>query len=89
MIATDEAQPALIDCQTAARALYDFLDARLPGATMASVQHHIDLCAACASHFDFARRVLALLPSAVPLEPECEALRTRIVDAIARDAAGS
>ncbi len=87
MIATDDAQPGVIDCRTAASALYDFLDARLPGATMASVQHHIDVCAECAAHYDFARRVLSLLPGAVPLETDCAPLRARILDAITRDGA--
>ena len=79
MIATQEGQPALIDCRTAALALYDFLDGPLTDGTMASVRHHIDLCAECAPHFDFARRVIALLPSAVPLDASTAALRARIV----------
>ena len=78
MMDSDAAQPAFIDCRSAASALYDFLDGRLPGATAASVQQHIDTCAECASHYTFARRVLDLIPSSIPLDPGA-ALRARIV----------
>ncbi len=71
--------PALIECETAARALYDFLDGRLPEETMEAVQHHVDTCRNCASHFTFARRVLEQIPAALPLSGEAHALRARIV----------
>ncbi len=85
MITTEHDQPALIDCRTAASALYDFLDGRMPGASMAAVQHHIDRCAECASHYDFARRVLSLLPTSVPLDADCDALRARILESLRQD----
>lgn len=71
--------PALLDCETAARALYDFLDGRLPRATMLSVQAHIETCRTCAGHYRFARRVLELIPASVPLTGESHALRMTIV----------
>ena len=74
--------PALIDCETAARALYDFLDGRLPHATMQAVQAHVDTCTTCASHYRFARRVLDLIPAAVPLAGESHALRLKIVESL-------
>jgi anti-sigma factor RsiW len=75
-------QPALIDCETAARALYDYLDGRLPTATMEVVQHHVETCRACASHFAFSRRVLELVPAALPLADESHGLRLRIVETL-------
>ncbi len=79
---TERDGPALIECETAARALYDFLDGRLPLATMAAVQNHVDTCRNCASHFTFARRVLEQIPAALPLSGEAHALRARIVESL-------
>jgi anti-sigma factor RsiW len=77
--------PALIDCETAARALYDYLDGRLPEATETAVSAHVETCKACSSHFEFARRVLTLMPSALPLGGESSLLRARIVSTLAAD----
>ena len=74
--------PALIDCRTAARALYDYLDGRLPHASHAEVHQHLATCADCADHFTFARRLLNVIPAAFPIEPEAQALRRRIVEAL-------
>ena len=82
---SEREHPALIECETAARALYDYLDGRLPMATMRSVQHHVDTCRACASHFAFSRRVLDLVPAALPLAGETHALRLRIVESLKSD----
>lgn len=78
----DGGTPALIDCETAVRALYDYLDGRLPTATMRTVHGHIETCKVCAGHFAFARRVLDLVPSALPLGGESHALRARIVSSL-------
>lgn len=79
---SERAQPALMECETAARALYDYLDGRLPTATMEAVHHHVQTCRACAGHFAFARRVLELVPAALPLGDESHALRVRIVESL-------
>lgn len=82
MTSDERGSPALIECEAAARALYDYLDGRLPMATEASVHLHIETCRNCASHFEFARRVLHLVPSAMPLAGEAHALRARIVESL-------
>jgi anti-sigma factor RsiW len=74
--------PARIDCETAARALYDYLDGRLAPPSMTEVHGHIETCRNCASHFDFARRVLSLVPSSLPLESDSSVLHTRIVESL-------
>ncbi len=79
MSAADTEVPALIDCETAVRALYDYLDGRLPDATRSAVEAHVETCRTCASHFTFARRLIELVPSALPLGGESVALRERIV----------
>lgn len=76
------APPPLIDCHAAASALYDFLDGRLSATAVSAVQGHIDTCRTCASHYDFARQVLTLIPTALPLPTDSEALRGRIVTSL-------
>ena len=79
MMATEPGTPAMIDCETAARALYDFLDGRLAASAHGSVQMHIDTCRNCAPHFAFARRLLASMPASLPLTDVSPDLRARVV----------
>lgn len=79
MTATNQDSPALLDCEAAVRALYDYLDGRLPDASERAVKHHVEVCQVCASHFQFARRVLDLVPESMPLGGEANGLRARIV----------
>lgn len=74
--------PARSQCEMAARALYDFLDGRLPPAATADVQAHVETCRTCAPHFDFARHLLALMPGAMPLTDVPPALRERLLEAL-------
>ena len=74
--------PARIECETAARALYDYLDGRLKPTSMQVVHDHLETCRTCASHFDFSRRVLALVPASMPLPEASPALRARIVESL-------
>jgi anti-sigma factor RsiW len=82
---TEQVQPSLITCKAAASALYDFLDGRLENATSSAVTRHIETCKECAGHFAFARRVLALIPSSMPLATDTDALRSRIVGVLANE----
>lgn len=82
MTSDERGSPALMECEAAVRALYDYLDGRLPTATELSVSAHIETCRNCASHFTFARRVLELVPAALPLAGEATALRARIVESL-------
>ncbi len=74
--------PSLMDCETAARALYDYLDGRLPNATVLAVQRHVETCATCAGHYRFARRVLDLIPAAMPLDGDSGALRLKVIESL-------
>jgi anti-sigma factor (TIGR02949 family) len=50
-----------IDCLTAVRQLWDYLDQELTEDRMAMVRHHIATCEACLPHHDFGTRFLAAL----------------------------
>jgi anti-sigma factor RsiW len=84
MMPTDAASdmPSMMDCEVAARALYDYLDGRLPDATQQAVRQHVEVCGKCAPHFQFSRRVLELMPAALPLSDESDALRLKVIESL-------
>jgi len=83
------AEPATIDCETAVRRLYDFLDGRLPAMAYAEVELHLSTCLRCPPHFEFARKLQAALAaerSAGPADDDATArLRERVRTALRRE----
>ena len=72
------ALPGPIDCQTAVRRLWDYLDGRLPLVAHDEVKAHLATCALCPPHFSFARRMQqALAVAAVPPMTDDEEARLR------------
>ena len=47
--------PAPIECETAVRRLWDYVDGRLPPPTRDEVRAHLATCVLCAPRFTFAR----------------------------------
>jgi len=78
--AESEAIVATIDCETAVRRLWDFLDGQLPTMARAEVEAHLATCALCPPHFAFAQQFrTALAASARPIPSHEEArLRARV-----------
>lgn len=58
--------PARIDCETAVRRLWDYLDNRLPAASYAEVEAHIATCLLCPPHFTFAQSMQRALAESAP-----------------------
>ena len=82
--------PASIDCETAVRRLWDHLDGRLPMRAREEVEAHLDACALCPPHFEFARAMRAALARAAPA-PAADGddpLRRRVRAALDRACAG-
>ena len=50
-----------IDCRTAIRQLWDYLDGELDDRRMSEVRHHIETCQSCLPHAEFGRRFLDAL----------------------------
>lgn len=50
-----------IDCQTAVRQLWDYLDEELDDQRMHEVERHLDTCSHCLPHAEFGRRFLEAL----------------------------
>jgi anti-sigma factor RsiW len=86
------AEPATIDCETAVRRLWDFLDGRLPAMAHAEVELHLATCLRCPPHFEFARKMQVALAAARGGENSVEgeattALRERVRSALRRQRA--
>ncbi len=80
-----------IACDVAMRWLWDYVDARLPGAPRVALEAHLATCAGCPTHVAFARamrRALAEAPVPMPADARdadagATALRARVQRALA------
>lgn len=72
------------DCDSIVRRLWPYLDGKLPDADRDRVARHLAECAACTSHFDFARAFLDAVRTASG-DGDDEALRDRVVAALAAE----
>ena len=70
------------ECEAIVRRLWPYLDDRLPDSDRERVTRHLEECAACVSHFDFARAFLDAVHAARPAEVEDEALQARVLAAL-------
>ena len=74
-----------IDCRTAVQRLWDFLDEELDVIRMAEVTAHVEQCAACGEHVQFARTFLSAVSASRAEVPDATALRSRVVEALQRE----
>lgn len=58
--------PAPIDCETAVRRLWDYIDGRLPTMARGEVDAHLATCEECPPHFAFARTMRSALAASAP-----------------------
>lgn len=73
------------DCETIVRRLWPHLDGRLPDSERDRVAQHLAMCTDCRSHFDFARAFLDAVHAITPEGEGTEALRTRVLAALAAE----
>jgi anti-sigma factor RsiW len=60
--------PTPIDCETAIRRLWDYMDGRLPITEQGEVERHLATCELCPPHFTFAAAMRDALASMRPGE---------------------
>ncbi|HEY5061749.1 MAG TPA: anti-sigma factor [Gemmatimonadaceae bacterium] len=75
-----------VDCETAVRRLWDYLDGRLTEIARDEVEAHLATCALCPPHFEFAIQMRTALAASAepPLEAADDAhLRERVRKALA------
>lgn len=80
-------KPDRSECEAVVRRLWPYLDGALADAERERVVQHLEFCAGCASHFDFARAFLDAVARAQAGAPEAELteLRARVVGALAAE----
>jgi anti-sigma factor (TIGR02949 family) len=84
-LASGNAPPDLIDCETAVRRLWDYIDGRLAEMARAEVETHLATCQRCPPHFAFAQRMRVALAAAgatVALPADEAGLRERVRGAL-------
>lgn len=75
---------AVIDCDTAVRRLWDYLDGELEAPRLAEVEQHVASCADCAEHVHFSRAFLkAVHDASRPAALSEAALRQRVIARLA------
>ena len=72
-------------CEALARQLWPYLDGAVSDDRREEIVAHLDRCASCASHVGFAREFLGAVASTGPRLPIDEALRSRVVGALAAE----
>ncbi len=77
---------APIDCVTAVRRLWDYLDRRLTAPRAEEVEAHLAVCEQCPPHFLFARELQSALAGSTPPSDSVndDRLRARIALALRR-----
>ena len=70
------------ECEAIVRRLWPYVDDKLPDSDRDRVTRHLEECADCLSHFDFARAFLDAVHAARSPATEDEALRARVIAAL-------
>jgi anti-sigma factor (TIGR02949 family) len=70
------------ECEAIVRRLWPYIDGKLPDSDRERVTQHLEQCANCLSHFDFARAFLDAVHASRPAAPDDDALRARVLAAL-------
>lgn len=73
------ARPGGIDCTTAMRRLYAFLDGALPAGEASAVETHVAECAECRAHTEFERELLASIRGVRERHDDVDGLRDAVL----------
>ena len=71
-----------IDCLSAVRQLWDYLDAELDDQRMVEVRHHLLNCKECLPHAEFGRRFIQALSRARERHVAPPAVRDQVMSAL-------
>ena len=73
----------VIDCQTAVKRLWDYLDDELDDRRMVEVRQHLESCKSCLPHAEFGRRFIQALSRARELHVMPSQVRSQVMSALA------
>ena len=74
--------PSRSECEAVVRQLWPYLDGVMGEDQRERIVSHLEACANCASHFEFAQAFLDAVAAARPLMQPDQALRTRVIAAL-------
>jgi len=72
-----------IDCQTAVRQLWDYLDEELNDQRMDEVRQHLETCKHCLPHAEFGQRFIQALSGARDRHVMPPSVRSQVMSALA------
>ena len=72
----------MIDCRTAVRQLWDYLDGELDDQRMDEVRQHLDTCRHCLPHAEFGSRFIQALSRARERHVMPPAVRSQVMSAL-------
>lgn len=72
----------MIDCETALRQLWDYLDGELTAERMDAVRAHLKACDLCYPHYDFERTFLEMVGTLKTEHADPDALKERVLAAL-------
>lgn len=75
------------ECEAVVRQMWGYLDGVIPAAERGAVASHVATCVDCAAHFDFAAEFLQAVAATGARATATDALRERIVRALANERA--
>jgi anti-sigma factor RsiW len=67
-----------IDCHSAMRQLWDFLDDELPPERLEEIRQHLAVCTGCSAHVEFCRSFLSQIDTAPVAISEVERLKLQV-----------
>ncbi|MEO7360234.1 MAG: zf-HC2 domain-containing protein [Gemmatimonadaceae bacterium] len=76
---------APIDCRSAMRELWDYLDDELPTERTEQIRFHLATCTGCQDHMQFCRAFLQQIDMPEVSTGAVTTLRARVEDALRRD----
>ena len=72
----------VIDCQTAVRQLWDYLDEELNDQRMDEVRQHLETCQHCLEHAEFGQRFIQALGRARDHHAMPPEVRSQVIEAL-------
>jgi anti-sigma factor (TIGR02949 family) len=75
-------QDPMIDCRSAMQQLWDYVDCELTPERMRAVERHLEACAECHPHADFAERFLNALRSTRAQRPCPDDVRAKVMSSL-------
>lgn len=85
---TAAGMPAMLDCDSVMRQLWDYLDGELTADRKSAIRSHLELCKRCHPQFEFERTFLDAVAASAPQHSNPEQLRLKLLMALEDEGLG-